>query len=84
MDPWLTISIRTHDDQAHIGSHSMNGADQRKGEALSVEADQGESEFLVSQELRQFEHHKLNTRMILEEGDEPLHADGLWLKERHP
>ena len=62
----------------------MDGADQRQGELFSVQANQGQLELLVGQELRQLKNHKFYTGMILKEGDKTLHADGLGLEQRHP
>jgi hypothetical protein len=52
--------------------------------AVSVEADQGQLELLIGQELRQLEDHKFDAGMILKEGDKALHADGLGFEQRHP
>jgi hypothetical protein len=49
-----------------------------------VETDQGQLEFLISQELRQLEDHKFDPGMILKEGDKTLHSDGLGFEQRHP
>ena len=49
-----------------------------------MEADQGQLELLIGQELRQLEDHKFDAGMILEEGDKALHADGLRFEQRHP
>ena len=61
----------------------MDGAHQWQRELVSVKADQGQLEFLISQKLRQLEDHKFNAGMILKEGDKTLHTDGLRFEQRH-
>jgi hypothetical protein len=49
-----------------------------------MKPNQGQCELLIGQELRHLENHKLDTGMILEEGDKTLHPDGLRFEQRHP
>ena len=80
----LVVRIRAHDDQPDFGPQSMDGADQRQRELVTVQANQGQFELLIGQELRQFEDHELDPGMILKKRDKTLHADGLRFEQRYP
>ena len=60
----------------------MDSGNEWQREPFSVEAEQGQREFPIGQELRQIEDHEFDAGMVLEERDEALQADGLGFEER--